>query len=189
MADELLFIGAEPASGVEFIGFDSTPLAEPVSAEHVETTPRLPVPAKPRQRRAARPRKRTHPVRVTFDDDEFRKLNMQAGAQGMVLPDYVRRCALRDPRLRSRQAEPAASDLFVRNKMVEVTIVRLTAPLSADLERRINAYFAPASRFTEAPARERPRLPARPNVFVRLGHFVTDLVGARWAGHRATPPA
>ena len=120
------------------IGFDSAPIIEPVPAERAVSTATLAAPVKPRRRRAAKPRKRLQSVRVTFDDDEFLKLSMQAEARSMALPEYLRH----------------------------------RAPRSAGGE----------------PPRDRPRLPPHPNVFARLGHFMTGLAGVRWAGHRATPP-
>lgn len=188
MAMELIPVGGDATAEVEFVGFESASMidpapAEPVSVESAEETPGLPVPAKPRRRRAVKAHRRTHPVRVVFDDDEFLKLNLRAGAQNMALPEFVRRCALRDPRVRSSQTAPPANDLFAQDKVVEVTVMRMIAPLSADLERRIIAYFSAQDRF-----RDRSRHPGRSGVFTRFGQFVAELVGSRW-GHRATPPA
>lgn len=184
MTDELLHIVDESAEAVEFIGFESTPVAEAQPDTSAADAAKLPVPAKPRRRRAVKAHKRTHPVRVMFDDDEFLKLNVQADAQSMPLPEYVRRCALRDPRLRVRPGGPVADDLFGRDKVVEMTLARLVVPLSPELERRINAYFVPQARFEG-----QRRRPALANVFARLGQLMTGLVAPRWPGQRATPPA
>jgi hypothetical protein len=197
MLDELSPPADEPATAVEFIGFESPPAAEsvPVMGHGGASAPPVPVKLKPR--RATKARKRTHPVRVVFDEDEFRKLNLQAGVVGMALTEFVRRRALQDPRTRSRQVAPPADDLFVgdkvRDKVVEVTVVRVTAPLSPDLDRRIAAYFSPEDGFGRGQLREPPRpelLPSpRFNLFARLGQLVTEIVAVRWPGHRATPPA
>ena len=184
MSDELAHIVDEIADAVEFIGFESTPVSEAHPDMPVEDAPKLPVPAKPRRRRAAKAHKRTHPVRVMFDDDELLKLSIQADAQSMPLPEYVRRCALRDPRLRVRPPGPVADDLFGRGKVVEVNLARLLVPLSPELERRINAYFLPQGRL----GGERRR-PAVANVLVRLGRLMTGLVAPRWSGQRAASPA
>jgi hypothetical protein len=80
----------------------------------------------------------------------------------------------------------------VGDKVMEVTVVRLTATFSPDLDRRISAYFSPEGGFGQDQLREPPRLellPARPNLFARLGQLMTELVTVRWPGHRATPPA
>jgi hypothetical protein len=183
MTDALLQLVDEPMNEVEFIGFESTPVVE-ASDQPAEDGAKLPVPAKPRRRRAAKAHKRTHPVRVMFDDDEFLKLNVQADAQGMALQEYVRRSALRDPRVRVRPAISAAEDLFARDKVVEMTVARILVPLSPDLERRISAYFLPA----DGSVRERTRL-GLPHLVARLGHLMTGLISPRWSGHRATPPA
>ena len=196
MLDELSQPADEPATAVEFIGFESPPAAEVAPAEGNNAEPVLPAVVKPRPRRVAKPRKRPHSIRVVFDDDEFRKLNLQAGAVGMALSEFVRRRALHDPRTRGRQVVPPADDLFVGekvpDKVVEVTVVRVTAPLSPDLDRRIAAYFSPEDGCDRGQLREPPRpelLPPRPNLFARLGHLVTELVAVRWPGQRATPPA
>jgi hypothetical protein len=196
MLDELSPPPDEPATAVEFIGFENPPTAESVPVVGHGGAPASPVPVKPRPRRTTKARKRTHPVRVVFDEDEFRKLNLQAGAVGMALSEFVRRRALQDPRTRSRQLAPPADDLFVgdkvRDKVVEVTVVRVTAPLSPDLDRRIAAYFSLEDGFGRGQLREPPRLelpPPRPNLFARLGQLMTELVAVRWPGHRATPPA
>jgi hypothetical protein len=196
MLDELSSPADEPVTAVEIIGFESPPAEKRVAVECEVVAPALPVPVKPKPRRAMKARKRTHPIRVVFDEDEFRKLDLQADAAGMALAEFVRRRALHDPRTRSRQPVPPADDLFVRDKVrdkvMEVTVVRLTAPLSPDLERRIAAYFSPEGGFGRGPLREPPRLerlPARPNLFARLGQLVTELVAVRWPGHRAAPPA
>jgi hypothetical protein len=196
MLDELSPPADELATAVEFVGFESPVVAEIAPVESDDAAPVLPVPAKPKSRRAKKARKRTHPVRVVFDEDEFRKLSLQAGAMGMALSEFVRRQALHDPRTRSRRVAPPADDLFVggkvRDQFVEVTVVRVTAPLSPDLDRRINAYFSPEGGFGGGPLREPARLellPPRPNLFARLSQRVTELVAVRWPGHRATPPA
>jgi hypothetical protein len=196
MLDELSPPADEPATAVEFIGFESPPAAESVSVKGNGAVPALPVSVKPKPRRATKARKRTHTVRVVFDEDEFRKLNLQAGAVEMALSEFVRRRALHDPRTRNRQSALPADDLFVgdkvRDKVVEVTVVRLTAPLSPDLDRRITAYFSSEGGFGRGALREPPPLellPARPNLFARLGQLMTELVAVRWPGHRATPPA
>lgn len=186
MATDLILVGDDATAEVEFVGFESTPpVNAAVPAECAEEAPKPPVPMKARSRRAKKPPRRTHPVRAVFDDDEFLKINLHAGAQGMVLSEFVRRCALRDPRARTRQALPGAGDLFARDKVTvtEGTAVRMIAPLSADLDHRINAYFAAQDGFSD-----RLRLPARQSVLTRFGHLVAELVGSRW-GHRATPPA
>ena len=187
----------ERPSTVEFVGFESAPAAELAPAEVEGAASAPPVRVKAKSRRAVKARKRTHPVRVVFDEDEWRKLNLQAGAVGMALPEFIRRRALRDPRLRGREVTPSADDLFVggktSNKFVEVTVMRVTAPLSPDLDRRIAAYFSsPLSGLGRGELRDPSRLElafARPNLFARLGHLVMELVAARWPGHRATPPA
>jgi hypothetical protein len=196
MLDEMSPPVDEPTIAVEFIGFEGPPAAEFAPIESGDAVPALPVPVKPKSRRAAKGRKRTHPIRVVFDEDEFRKLNMQADAMGMGLSEFVRRRALHDPRTRNRQVTPSADDLFAGNKVgdkvMEVTVVRLTATFSPDLDRRISAYFSPEGGFGQDQLREPPRLellPARPNLFARLGQLMTELVTVRWPGHRATPPA
>jgi hypothetical protein len=182
MTDELLCVVDEAASEVEFIGFETASFAdEPLDEMEVR---KLPVPARPRRRRVATVHRRAHPVRVMLDDDEFLKLNVHAKAQGVPLPDYVRRSALRDPRLRFRQVTLAADDLFAPDKVIEMTAARGPAPLPPGLERRINAYFLP-----EDSSERENRRPAFPQVLARLGHFVTGLIGPRWSGHRAMPPA
>jgi hypothetical protein len=194
MLDEMSPPADKPATVVEFIGFESSPIAEFGPVDGAASA--RPVPVKSRPRRATKARKRAHSVRVVFDEDEFRKLNMQAGAAEMALSEFVRRRALHDPRIRSRQVAPHAADLFagdkVRDNVMEMTIVRLTAPLSPDLEQRINVYFSPPGRFGQGSVHELSRLellPARPNLFARLGQLVAELVAVRWPGHRATPPA
>jgi hypothetical protein len=193
MADDLILAGGEAMAEVEFVGFETVPAAEAVPAGPVAIGPateeaaKLRPSVKPRPRRAAKPRKRTHPVRVVFDDGEFLKLNLQAEAQGMGLSEYVRRSALHDARLRSREPAQGSSDLFARGKMMELTVVRLIAPLSPDLEQRINAYFSGNDRFADASPHM--ALPARRSVFVRLGQFFSELVGSRRPGGHATPSA
>jgi hypothetical protein len=201
MLDELSPPADEPTVPVEFIGFENTPAAastsdvsasgEFASAEGDIAPPELPVPVKPKPRRAAKSRKGTYFVRVVLDEDEFRKLNMQADAEGLALPEFVRRRALLDPRTRSRQVEPSADDLFVRNTVVEASVVRL-APLSPDLEHRISAYFSPEVGCGRDPLSEPARqtlFSKRPRLLARLGQLVTELVTMRWLGHRAAPPA
>jgi hypothetical protein len=196
MLDELSPPADEPTVPVEFIGFESAPTAECAPMQGDVVAPALPVPAGPKPRRAAKPRRRTHPVRVVFDEDDFRKLNLQADAVGMALSEFVRRRALHDPRPRNRPASLPADDLFMRDKprdkVVEVTVVRVTAPLSPDLDRRIGAYFSPEGCFDRDPLSEPARqklFPAQLNLFARLGQLVTELVTVRWSGQRATPPA
>lgn len=190
MSGELWDVVDDVVGGVEFIGFENTALAE-------EASPTPSVPARPRRRRAVKIHKRTHPVRVMLDDDEFLKLNVHAKAQAMALPDYVRRAALRDPRLRVRPPM-SADDLFARDKVtaarekaVEIAVapdpaspLPVPTPLSPDLERRIDAYFLPENRFE----RESPRS-VFPHALARLGHFMTGLIGPRWSSHRAMPSA
>jgi hypothetical protein len=186
MATDLLLLDDDATAEVEFVGFESTlPVDAAVPLECAEEAPKLPVPVKARSRRTKKPPRRTNPVRVIFDDDEFLKLNLYAGVQGMALSEFVRRCALRDPRARTRPAVPGPGDLFARDKVTvrEGAVARMTAPLSADLEHRIDAYFSAQDGFSD-----RLRLPARPSVVTRFGHFVAELVGSRW-GNRATPPA
>ncbi|HTQ33219.1 MAG TPA: hypothetical protein VMI30_03520 [Stellaceae bacterium] len=188
--------GDEPAAAIEFIGFDNASAGETVAVARDGGAPVLIAPKKSRAHVAAKPRKRTHPVRVIFDEDELRKLTLQAGAAEISLSEFIRRRALHEPRARSRQVAPPAADLFGRDapngKALELTVVRLTAPLSADLEQRISAYFAPSNSLSQGPFREPTRLaplPARPNLFARFGQLVTDVAALRWLGHRATPPA
>lgn len=196
MLEELSLPVDEPATAVEFIGFESPPAGEIAAVEGKGRAAAVPVRIKPRPRRATKARKRPHSVRVVFDEDEFRKLSMRADAAAMALSEFVRRRALQDTRPRSRQVALPADDLFVgdkvRDRVVEVTVVRVTAPLSPDLDRRINAYFSPEGGFGRGMLREPSRRelsPTRPNLFARLGQLVTELVAVRWPGHRATPPA
>ena len=196
MLEELSPPADEPATAVEFIGFENPPVAEIAAVEGNGRASAVSVSSKPRPRRATKARKRPHSVRVVFDEDEFRKLNMRADAAAMGLSEFVRWRTLQDPRTRSRQVALPADDLFVgdkvRDRVVEVTVVRVTAPLSPDLDRRIAAYFSPEDGLGRGmlrePSRWEPR-PGRPNIFARLGQLVTELVAVRWPGHRATPPA
>ena len=196
MTDRLSLPQDEPAAAIELIGFGNKSAGEAVTVAPDVVPPAVVAPKKSRARVAAKPRKRTHPVRVVFDEDELRKLTLQAGAAEISLPEFIRRRALREPRARSRQIALPVADLFGRDmpdgRVLGVTVVRLTAPLSADLERRISAYFAPNGTLSQAAPRELPHLappPARPNFFARFGQLVTDVAALRWLGHRATPPA
>ncbi|HWB48421.1 MAG TPA: hypothetical protein VG651_04875 [Stellaceae bacterium] len=177
-----LFPMDEVGAGIEFVGFDPMPAAsggEPAS---------LPVPAAPRRRRAKKLQKRVA-VRVWFDQRELVKLNARAVAQGVELPEYLRRRALRDPRSR---AVPRRDDLFAQAEITQTTVVRLSARLSPALEERITAYFSPGDRVAAEAPREPPMLsvlPSRANVFAKLAQFLTMLAAPRWPGQRAAPPA
>jgi len=192
MTDELFPMEDKAAHRVEFVGFESPSMVEPTTGGRRHEQAKLPAPAKPRRRRVTRPRKRAHPVKVLFDDREFAKLNAQAGAQGLALPDLVRLRALRDPRVRNRQAVSVSEDLFERGNVVEVTMVRLTAQLSPEMEQRVSTYFSPEGRFVSDPRGDRRRFtafPVRTNVFGWFGQILSELVGARRLGQGATPSA
>ncbi len=179
MTDEFVRIVDDVAGEVEIIGFETT-----LAVESSDNAPKLPVRIKPQRRRVVKAPKRSHPVRVMLDDDELLKLNVQAKAQGMALPEFVRRRALRDPRLRTCPATLAADDLFARDKTLEVAVAPSLVSLPPDLERRINAYFLPDDRaLLECPK------PAPTRFLARLGYFMAALVGPRGSGHRAAPPA
>jgi hypothetical protein len=174
----------------EFVGFETAQIIEPE-----------PPKAEPRKRTAsarAKPRRRANKlekrvaVRVWFDGRELAKLNGRAIAQGMGLPEYLRLRALRDPRIRNRQTPAPSNDLFARAEITQTTtVVRLSAPLSSEMEERITAYFSSGERVVIEP-RETPvltALPSRPNMFAKLTQFLMVLVGTRWPGQRAAPPA
>ncbi len=149
----------------------------------------MPVPATPRRRRARKLEKRVA-VRVWFDQRELVKLNARAVAQGVELPEYLRRRALRDPR--SRRVAPRRDDLFAQAEITQTTVVRLSARLPTELEERITAYFSPGDRVVVETARDPPMLsvlPSRANVFAKLAQFLTMLAAPRWPGQRAAPPA
>jgi hypothetical protein len=191
MTDQLFPIETA-ATNVEFIGFDGASIVEAAPPEADGGKSALPVKAKPRRRRASKLEKHVA-VRVWFDGRELAKLNVRAAAQDMALPEYLRLRALRDPRVRNRQAGASGGDLFARAEITQTTtVVRLSAPLSPEMEERITAYFSPASTIIIDPARNPPMIsapPSRPNVIAKLTQFLTVLVGTRWPGQRAAPPA
>jgi hypothetical protein len=181
MAEELFAIGYDAPASVEFIGFEAAP--EPASdsknrpAETATT-------AKPRRRAKGR---KQHPVRVWFDDRELSKLNNRAGAEGKTVPEYVRVRALRDPRARGGQAA-SGEDLFARADPARAKL--RSGRLAPQLEKRINTYYSAENGVAAEQPRARPKLgdlSARPKMFARLGHFLTELVGSRIPGHRAAP--
>jgi hypothetical protein len=186
MTDQL-FPLEEPTSDVEFVGFDGGQIVEPVPVDDNRDTPAV---AKRPRRRAKRPPKRVA-VRIWFDERELRKLNGRAAEAGVALTEYLRRRALRDPRVRARSPVPAGSDLFARAEIVQTTMVRLSAPLSPEMEERITTYFCPADGFVVGPMREGPVLNpvSRPMRFARLGQFLSVWFAARWPRHSAIPPA
>src|SRR5215472_3280979 len=108
MTDQLFPIEAA-ATDVELIGFDGASVVEPAPPEADAAKSALPVKTKPR-RRADKLEKRIA-VRVWFDGRELAKLNGRAAAQGMALPEYLRRRALRDPRVRNARTETSGGDL------------------------------------------------------------------------------
>jgi hypothetical protein len=181
MTDELFPI---ETTNAEFIGFEPITIAEPVPPRAETKKSDLPAPAKPRRRRAKKPDRRVA-VRVWFDERELVKLNGRAVAEGLTLPDYLRRRALRDPRVRGRQA-PGGDDLFAGAEITQTTVVRLSASLSPEMEERISTYFSPEQGVGGVPFRQPPiaALPAQPKVFTRLSQFLAVLVGNRWPGHR-----
>jgi hypothetical protein len=184
MAEELFAIGYEAPASVEFVGFESTPEASGFP-ENRQTE--APATAKPRRRGGAKPRKKTHPVRVWFDDRELSKLNSRADVEGVTLPEYVRVRALRDPRGRGPQTAPG-EDLFARADPARAKL--RSGRLPPPLERRISAYYSAASGTGAEPARPRPKIDdplARSTMFTRLGHFFTELVSSRISGHGAAP--
>jgi len=122
---------------------------------------------------------------------ELAKLNGRAAAQGMALPEYLRLRALRDPRVRNRPTP--SNDLFACAEITQTTtVVRVTAPLSPEMEKRITAYFSSGERVIIEPPRDTTVLsamPSRPNMFAKLTQFLTVLVGTRRPGQRAAPRA
>jgi hypothetical protein len=182
MAEELFAIGYDAPASVEFIGFDSSSPQD--VGENRQAEP--PATVKPGRRRRDKTRKKTHPVRVWFDDREFSKLNSRAGAAGVTVPEFVRVRALRDPRVRGREIAPGA-DLFAPASLARG---RLRSGLPPHLEKRISAYYSAKSGGRPEPTRARATIgdaSARPKMFARLGHFFTELVGSRMPGHRAAP--
>jgi hypothetical protein len=187
MTDQLFPIETA-TNDAEFVGFETAQIIEP---EPLKVEPRkrtASAPAKPR-RHGNKLEKRVA-VRVWFDGFELAKLNARAAAQGMALPEYLRLRALRDPRVRNRQTPN--NDLFARAEITQTTIVRVTASLSPEMEKRIAAYFSSGERVIIEPPRDPTilsTLPSRPNMFAKLTQFLTVLVGTRWPGQRAAPPA
>ena len=186
---EQLFPIETATNDAEFVGFETAQIIEPE-----------PLKAEPRKRKAsalAKPRRRANKlekrvaVRVWFDGLELAKLNGRAAAQGMALPEYLRLRALRDPRVRNRPTP--SSDLFACAEITQTTtVVRVTAPLSPEMEKRITAYFSSGERVIIEPPRGTTvlsTLPSRPNMFAKLTQFLTVLVGTRWPGQRAAPRA
>lgn len=190
MTDQLFPIETA-ASDTEFVGFETAEIIEPEPPSTQRRKRIAAGPAKPRRRPANKLEKRVT-VRVSFDRRELAKLNGRAAAQGMALPEYLRLRALRDPRVRNRQAAVSRDDLFARAEIIQTTtVVRLTTPLSPEMEERITAYFSPGDHVVIEP-REAPVLavlPTRPNVFARMTQFLTVLIGTRRPGQRAAPPA
>jgi hypothetical protein len=181
MAEELFAIGYDAPASVEFIGFES-PSAQGVGENRQAEPPMM---VTPRRRRSAKARKKTHPIRVWFDDRELGRLNSRADAAGITVPEFVRVRALRDPRIRGRETAPG-EDLFAG---VEPARRKLrSSRLPAYLEKRISAYYSAESSAEAARARAKiGGASARPKILARLGHFFTELVGSRMPGHRAAP--
>jgi hypothetical protein len=190
MTDQLFPIETA-TTDAEFVGFETAQIVEPSLPEAERGKRAASAPAKPRRRRANKLEKRLA-VRVWFDGRELAKLNSRAAAQGMALPEYLRLRALRDPRVRNRQATPR-DDLFGHAEITQTTtVIRLSAALSPEMEKRITAYFSPGDHLVIEPQREPPALaalPSRPSVFAKLSQFLTVLVGTRSPRQRAVPPA
>jgi hypothetical protein len=189
MTDQLFPIETA-TKDAEFVGFETAQIIEPEPPKTESRKRAASAPTKPR-RRVNKLEKRVA-VRVWFDGRELAKLNSRAAAQGMALPEYLRLRALRDPRVRNRQATLPRDDLFGRAEITQTTVIRLSASLSPEMERRITAYFSPGDQLVIGPQRDAPALPAlpaRPSVFAKLTQFLTVLVGTRWPGQRAVPPA
>jgi hypothetical protein len=191
MTDQLFPIETA-TTDAEFVGFETAQIIEPSLPAAEREKRAASVPAKPRRRRANKLEKRVA-VRVWFDGRELAKLNSRAAAQGMALPEYLRLRTLRGPRVHNRQATVPRDDLFGRAEITQTTtVIRLSAALSPEMEKRVTAYFSPSDQLVIEPQRDPPALPAlpsRPNVFAKLTQFLTVLVGTRWPGQRAVPPA
>jgi hypothetical protein len=189
MTDQLFPIETA-TTDAEFVGFETARIIEPARPEAERGKRAASVPAKPRRQRAKKAEKRVS-VRVWFDHRELAKLDSRAAAQGMALPEYLRLRALRDPRVRNRQVTASTDDLFARAEITQTTVVRLNARLSPEMEERVTAYFSSGNRLIIEP-RDPPVLavlPSRLNVLAKLTQLLTVLVGTRWPGQRATPPA
>jgi hypothetical protein len=189
MTEEPLVMGYEATPGVEFIGFDATLIVEPVPMSREGRRVALPAPVKANHRRAPKPRKQSHHVRVCFDDREFLKLNNRAGAAGVSVPEYVRVRALRDPQ-RSRHSASAGDDLFARANPPRTKFSRSQVQVSPEIDKRISAYYSPENSFKADLPRAKAAiggLPRRPKVFAKLGHFFTELVRPRISGDQVAP--
>lgn len=181
MSEQLFAFRESTPANLEFVGFED---GLPPAGECEQAGP----PKKAaRHTRAKKPRKRPHVVRVTFDDREFLRLAGRAGAKGVSIDDYVKAQALRDPRLRTRQGGSSGRDLFASPPPPAATAPAIV-DLPAALGERIDAYFVAEPRFSAGlpvPVRKIGRLRPQTPRLAKLGHFLADLVAARW--HRAAP--
>lgn len=183
--DELATFGEDLAEGLEFVGFDSLAPTEPEPIDR-ESGPVGDQPArtKARRRRRATTRARPHAVRLCFDDREILKLTGSAEAAGIALPEYLRGRVLKDQRSRGQQAAPPGSvDLFAPVMSAPPLVERGIPPLSADMEERVDTYYALRDGFNPAAH----RYGRRPNRVARLAYLLVELVRVRPLGDRAMP--
>ena len=185
MSEQLFAFDEGTRAECEFVGFgDELPPAQRRGHEQPE-------PPKKISRRASRkkPRRRAHILRVAFDDREFLRLTGRAGAKGVSLDEYVKAQALRDPRVRARSAGPSDQDLFApAPPPPRVAIPPAKRELSPELSERIDTYFTAEPRFSAGlpvPVYKTRRLRPQAPRLAKLGHFLADLVAARW--YRAVP--